>query len=100
MINCHIGSRPEIIYNTLLEYEYEEVLRPGLIENCDFVFVSEKVWDHFREIYDGFPEFRRTGYDQIELYPKNVKIYNGMFKGEIAYSSEVIREVSSYTTVE
>lgn len=81
MINGNIGERPQAIYNGLLEHEYEQVLKPGLIENRDFVFVSEKVWGHLKEIYDGFPEFRRTGYDQIELYPKNVKIYSTMFKG-------------------
>jgi hypothetical protein len=36
----------------------------------------------------------------VELYPKIVKIYSSMFNNQIDYSSEVVREVSSYLTVE
>ena len=65
MIHSTIGERPHEIYNYFLEGEYEEVLKPGLVENRDYVLVSEKVWKYLYEIYDGYPEFRRTGYDQI-----------------------------------
>jgi hypothetical protein len=36
----------------------------------------------------------------VELYPKIVKIYSSLFNNQIDYSSEVVREVSSYLTVE
>ncbi len=36
----------------------------------------------------------------MELYPKIVKIYSSLFNNQIDYSSEVVREVSSYLTVE
>ncbi len=66
----------------------------------DYVIVSEQVWTHLKTIYGGYPEFRRTGFDSIELYPKVVCIYFSLFKGCIDYSSEVLREVSSYLSVE
>jgi len=53
----------------------------------DYAIVSEKVWNHLKSIYDGFPEFRRTGYDSIELYPKIIKTYFSFFKGRIDYSA-------------
>ena len=53
----------------------------------DYVLVSETVWNNLKNIYDGFPEFRRTGFDVIELYPKIIKIYSSFFKGQIDYSS-------------
>lgn len=62
--------------------------------------VSEQVWKNLKAIYEGYPEFRRTGYDFIELYPKILKIYSQFFKGRIDYSSEIMREVSSYLTVQ
>ena len=100
MIHSAIGERPNEIYNYFLEGEYEEVLKPGLVENRDYVLVSEKVWKYLSEIYGGYPEFRRTGYDQIELYPKIVKIYSGLFKNEISCSTEVRREVSGLISIE
>jgi hypothetical protein len=53
----------------------------------DYVIVSEKIWNHLKGIYDGYPEFRRSGFDTIELYPKIVKAYFSMFKGHLDYSS-------------
>ena len=60
-------------------------------ENMDYVIVSDQVWKYLKEIYGGFPEFRRTGFDSIELYPKVASIYFSMFKGTIDYSSEILR---------
>jgi hypothetical protein len=57
----------------------------------DYVIVSEKVWNHLTAIYNGHPEFRRTGFDIIEFYPKIIKTYFSLFKGHIDYSAEVIR---------
>ena len=34
-------------------------------ENMDYVIVSDQVWKYLKEIYGGFPEFRRTGFDSI-----------------------------------
>jgi hypothetical protein len=76
------------------------VLREGVSENRDYVIVSEKIWNHLKAIYDGYPEFRRTGFDTIELYPKIIKTYFSLFKGHIDYSTEVIREVSAYLAVD
>lgn len=70
------------------------------MENRDYVFVSDKVWNYLIDIYGGEPEFRRTGFDQIDLEPKIIRIYSGMFKGEIDYSSEIVREVSNTRTIE
>ena len=69
-------------------------------ENMDYVIVSEQVWKYLKDIYGGYPEFRRTGFDSLELYPKIACIYFSLFKGTIDYSSEVLREVSSYLSVE
>lgn len=66
----------------------------------DYVIVSEKVWSNLKAIYEGYPEFRRTGYDTIELYPKIIKAYFSLFKDHIDYSTEVIREVSAYLRVD
>jgi hypothetical protein len=57
----------------------------------DYVIVSEKVWTYLKAIYDGYLEFRRTGFDSIELYPKIIKTYFSLFKGHIDYSAEVMR---------
>ena len=46
MIHSAIGERPGQIYNHFLEGEFEEVLKPGLVENRDYVLVSEKVWKY------------------------------------------------------
>jgi hypothetical protein len=51
------------------------VLKQGIIENRDYFLVSEKVWKNLKKIYDGHPEFRRTGSDFIELHPKILKIF-------------------------
>ena len=66
----------------------------------DYIVVSEKVWNYLKNIYHGHPEFRRTGFDAIELYPKLVKVYFSLFKEQIDYSTEVIREVSYYLRVD
>lgn len=66
----------------------------------DYVIISEKVWTYLKSIYGGYPEFRRTGFDSIELYPKIACTYFSLFKGTVDYSSEVLREVSSYLSVE
>lgn len=65
----------------------------------DYVIVSEKIWNHLKGIYDGYPEFRRSGFDAIQLYPKIIKAYFTLFKGHLDYSSQVIREVSAYLAV-
>lgn len=62
------------MYNKVLEGDHEQILRQGIIENRDYVFVSEKVWKKLKKIYDGYPEFRRTGFDYMELYPKVLKV--------------------------
>lgn len=100
MIRTAIGERPKQIYNTFLEGEYAGIIKPGLVENRDYVFVSDKVWNYLIDIYGGEPEFRRTGFDQIDLEPKIIRIYSGVFKGEIDYSSEIVREVSNTRTIE
>lgn len=100
MIRSVIGERPKNIYNSFIEGEYAGTIKSGLVENRDYVFVSEKVWSYLTEIYSGEPEFRRTGFDQIELTPKIIRIYSNMFKGEIDYSSEIVREVSNNRTIE
>lgn len=75
------------------------MLRQDIIENRDYVFISEKVWKTLKRIYEGYPEFRRTGFDFIELYPKILRILP--FKnGLIRYSEENIKEVSAYYGVE
>jgi hypothetical protein len=53
----------------------------------DYVIVSEKIWSYLKTIYDGYPEFRRTGFDAIELYPKIVRAYFSLFRGSIDYST-------------
>ena len=69
-------------------------------ENMDYAIVSEQVWSYLKEIYGGYPEFRRTGFDSIQLYPKIACTFFSLFKGSIDYSSEVLREVSSYLSIE
>lgn len=54
------------------------MLRPEVSENRDYVLVSETVWTHLKKIYQGAPEFRRTGFDMIELHPKMVKVYSNL----------------------
>lgn len=39
----------------MLEGEFEEVLKPELVENRDYVLVAEKVWSALKEIYEGGP---------------------------------------------
>lgn len=90
-VHNHLGEKPRQITNSQLEGEFEEVLREGVSENMDYVIVSQKVWNYLKAIYDGFPQFRRTGFDTVELYPKIVKTYFSLFKGHIDYSAEVIR---------
>lgn len=99
-VHSHLGERPREISNSQLEGEFEEVLRAGVTENMDYVIVSEKIWNFLKMIYDGYPEFRRTGFDAIELYPKIVRVYFSLFKGHIDYSTEVVREVSSYLRID
>lgn len=43
------------MYNKVLEGDHEQILRQGIIENRDYVFVSEKVWKKLKKIYDGYP---------------------------------------------
>lgn len=45
------------------------------------------------------PEFRRTGYDFIELYPKILKVLK-YSNGNIDYSDGTIKEVSGYYGIE
>ena len=66
----------------------------------NYILVSEKVWKKLKYIYKGYPEFRRTGSNNIELYPKRIKIYSSLFKNKLDYSCEIIREVPCYATVE
>lgn len=61
-----------------------------MIENRDYFLVSEIVWKNLKKIYDAFPEFRRTGEDFIELYPKILKIYK-FEKERINYASESLK---------
>ena len=68
-------------------------------ENMNYVIVSQKIWKHLKNIYGGYLEFRRTGFDSIELYPKLACIYSSFFKGCLDYSSESLREVSSYIQI-
>ena len=71
-----------------------------MLENRDYVFVSEKIWKYLKIIYGGYPELRRTGTDFIELYPKILKIYTSLYNEELSFESEKIREASSYLTLE
>lgn len=87
MIRCNIGERPKYIYNKFLEGEYAGTIKTDIVENRDYVLVSEKVWNYLTEIYSGEPQFRRTGFEQIELSPKIIRIYSGMFNNQINYSS-------------
>lgn len=52
----------------------------------NYILVSEKVWKKLKYIYKGYPEFRRTGSNNIELYPKRIKIYSSLFKNKLDYS--------------
>ena len=90
LVYSNIGDRPGQIYNNLLEGEHSEILMPELIENIDYIIVSEEVWRRLKFIYGGYPEFRRTGEDGIEIYPKCVRIYTAFNKGHIDYDSEKV----------
>ena len=70
------------------------MLKEGLTENKDYMLVSEQVWQYLTNIYDGRPEFCRTGKDSIELYPKMVHLYPSLLQGQIDYSSDMLREAS------
>lgn len=37
--------------NKVLEGDYEQVLKLDIIENRDYVFISEKVWKILKKIY-------------------------------------------------
>ena len=50
-VHSHLGERPREITNEQLEGEYEEVLREGIVENMDYVLVSERVWNYLKEVY-------------------------------------------------
>ena len=100
LIHSYVGEKPQQINNNMLEGEYQEILEPELVENMDYVLVSEKVWEQLKMIYEGFPAFRRTGLSSIELHPKTVRIFSMFFKGKIDYSTELIREVSNYLDVQ
>lgn len=91
-VHGDIGEKPREIDNSVLEGEYEGILNSNL-SDCDFMLVSEKVWNYFHTIYEGGPVFRRTGIEKIEMEPKLVKIYSSLFKDHLDYSSEIIREV-------
>ena len=69
----------------MLEGEHIEILMPELIENVDYIIVSEEIWRRLKFIYGAYPEFRRTGEEGIEIYPKCVKIYTAIHKGRIEY---------------
>ena len=94
-IHSNIGEKPTEIYNKVLEGDYEQVLNQDIIENRDYVLISEKVWKNLKRIYDGYPEFRRTGFDCIELYPKILKMLH-FRNGTIHYSEDNMKEVSAY----
>lgn len=64
-IHSNIGEKPKEIYNKVLEGDFEQVLKQDIIENRDYVYISEKVWKTLKKIYEGYPEFRRTGFDFI-----------------------------------
>jgi hypothetical protein len=91
-VHGDIGERPHEINNSVLEGEFEGILNNNLT-NCDYILLSEKVWNYFNMIYEGGPAFRRTGINQIEMEPKLVRIFSSMFKDRLDYSSEIIREV-------
>ena len=94
-IHSNIGEKPNEIYNKVLEGDFEQVLSQEIIENRDYVLISEKVWKYLKRIYDGYPEFRRTGFDFIELYPKILKVLS-FSKGVIEYRDDSMKEVSAY----
>jgi hypothetical protein len=58
---------------------------PELIENVHYIIVSEEVWRNLKFIYGAYPEFRRTGEDNIEIYPKTFKIFSKFNKGRISF---------------
>ena len=89
-VHSNIGEKPHEIYNEVLEGEYEQVLKDSLIENRDYVLISEKVWRNLKKIYYGTPEFRRTGSDFIELYPKILKVLK-FENGNINYNDSSIK---------
>jgi hypothetical protein len=55
LIHNNIGDRPTEICNNMLEGEYSEMLAPGLLENVDYVIVSEEVWRRLKLIYGAYP---------------------------------------------
>lgn len=69
------------------------------MENRDYVLISEKIWKCLKRIYGGEPEFRRTGYDCIELYPKILKVFQ-YSAGIVDYKDEKMKEVSAYYIIE
>ena len=86
LIHNNIGDRPPQICNNMLEGQYSQILAPGLLENVDYVIVSEEVWRRLKLIYGAYPEFRRSGDGQIvEIYPKTFKIYTRIKRGRIDY---------------
>lgn len=54
-IHGHFGERPRDISNQHLEGEFQEVLRDNVSENMDYIVVSEKVWEHLKTVYGGYP---------------------------------------------
>ncbi len=51
----------------------------------DYVIVSEEVWGKLKLIYGAYPEFRRSGESNIEIYPKTIKLFTRVSSGIIDY---------------
>ena len=49
------------------------------------MIVSEEVWGKLKLIYGAYPEFRRSGESDIEIYPKTIKLYTKVREGIIDY---------------